>query len=285
MPAPVFRAASGATGLNSVYLTTPAGVVAGDVLVAHVSNRDNWSMPTPAGWTPLRRDNNGTQLQAAVFWRVATASEPAGVTFTLTGASNTQMVGGNLAYSGARTTNPVGVSGVTTGTGTTATTPSVTTTVANTFLVQIVVKRQEALPAPTGTTSRGSLLAAGPGGIGVVAGDETFADPGATGARSSTSGSAFSSEWVAHTIALRPPAGSPSASLSWTASPTGAATGYLLERVVGGTVQATATVTPVSAVATTDGPLVNGTAYTYRLVAYRGAWRSTAVTAALTPSC
>ena len=41
----------------------------------------------------------------------------------------------------------------------------------------------------------------------------------------------------------------------------------------------------MSAVATTDGPLVNGTAYTYRLVAYRGTWTSTAATAALTPSC
>jgi hypothetical protein len=161
--------------------------------------------------------------------------------------------------------------------------PSVTTTVRNAFLVHIVVKRQEAMPAPTGTTSRGSLL--GGGLIGVVAGDETFAGPGATTARSSTSGAAFSSEWVAHTVALRPPAGTPTASLSWTPSPTSTATGYRLERVVGGVVQATATVTPVSSAATTDGALVDGTAYTYRLTAYLGAWTSTAATAVLTPSC
>jgi hypothetical protein len=282
--APVFRAASGASGNNSVYLTTPVGVVAGDVLVAHVSNRDNWPLPTPAGWTLVRRDSNGAQLQAAVFWRLATASEPAGVTFTLTGASNSQIVGGILAYSGVSTTNPVDVSAANTGTGTTATTPSVTTTVRNTYLVHIVAKVQEALSAPTGTTSRGSLLA-GMGGLGVTAGDETFAGPGATTARSSTSGTAFSSQWVAHTVALRPPAGTPSASLTWTASPTAAATGYRLERVVGGTVMATATVTPVSSTATTDGPLVDGTTYTYRLSTYRGTWSSSTVTAVLTPSC
>ena len=283
MPAPVFRAASGATALNALYLTTPVGTVAGDVLVAHVSNRDNWPMATPAGWTLVRRDSNGTQVQAAVFWRLATASEPAGVTFTLTGATNSQLVGGILAYSGVSTTNPIHVSGVNTGTGATATTPSVTTTVRNTLLVQIVVKRQEAMPAPTGTTSRGSLLGAGV--IGVAAGDETFAGPGASTARTTTSGTAFSSEWITHTVALRPPAGTPSASLGWTASSTTTATGYRLERVVGGVVQASATVASVSSTATTDGTLVNGTAYTYRLATYLGSWSSTVATAALTPAC
>jgi hypothetical protein len=281
--APVFRSATGASGTNSVYLTTPVGAVAGDVLLAHVSNRDNWPLPAPAGWTLVRRDDNGPQLQAAVFRRVVTASEPAGVTFTLTGSSSSQIVGGIIAYGGVSTTSPVHASGATTGTGTTATTPSVTTTVRNTYLVHIVAKVQEALPAPTGTTSRGSLLA-GLGGLGVAAGDETFGGPGATTARSATSGTAFSSAWVAHTVALRPPAGPPSASLAWTASSTVEATGYRLERVVGGAVEATATVTPGSATAASDGPLVVGTAYSYRLRASLGSWNTTAATATLTPS-
>jgi hypothetical protein len=284
VPGPVYRAATGASGVNSVYLTTPAGIAAGDLLIAHVSNRDSWPMPTPAGWTLIRRDSNGTQVQAAVFWRVATASEPAGVTFALTGSSTTELVGGILAYSGVSTTSPVNASGVSTGSGATATTPSVTTTARNTHLLQIVAKRQEALPAPTGTTSRGSLLS-GSSGLGVVAGDEAFVGPGTTTSRSATSGSAFSSQWVAHSVALRPPAGTPSASLTWTASPTSAASGYRLERVVGGTVQSTATVTPISAASTTDGTLINGTAYTYRLRTYYGTWTSTAVSTTFTPSC
>jgi hypothetical protein len=37
--------------------------------------------------------------------------------------------------------------------------------------------------------------------------------------------------------------------------------------------------------ATTDGPLADGTAYTYRLSTYRGTWSSSTVTAVLTPSC
>jgi hypothetical protein len=43
--------------------------------------------------------------------------------------------------------------------------------------------------------------------------------------------------------------------------------------------------TAVAATAATDGPLANGTAYPYRLRAYRGAWNSTAVTASIPPSC
>jgi hypothetical protein len=86
-------------------------------------------------------------------------------------------------------------------------------------------------------------------------------------------------------VALRRVAGDPTANLSWTASPSSWATGHLLERIVGGTVQAARQVTPVGTTSTTDGVLVNGTAYTFRLSAYSGAWRSPTVTTTLTPSC
>jgi hypothetical protein len=77
----------------------------------------------------------------------------------------------------------------------------------------------------------------------------------------------------------------PSVDASWTATPSSWATGYVLERLVSGTVTASQTITPRTTTAATDGPLANGTAYTYRLRAYRGAWNSTAVTASITPSC
>ncbi len=91
--------------------------------------------------------------------------------------------------------------------------------------------------------------------------------------------------WVAHTVALRPALGPPSAALTWTAGPSTWATGYRLERSVGGRVQATATVTPIGTTSAADGTLVNGTTYAFRLWAYRGTRISTSVTATLTPSC
>lgn len=119
--------------------------------------------------------------------------------------------------------------------------------------------------------------------MGATAADQSFAGPGATGNRNITTST--SKSWGAHTVALRPGSSSPSASLTWTASPSTWATGYVLERVVGGSVGTTQTVTPISATSTTDGPLVNGTAYTFRLSLYYGTWTSPAVTATHNPSC
>jgi hypothetical protein len=155
----------------------------------------------------------------------------------------------------------------------------VTTTVPDTMLVHLLAKRQEAPPTPAGTTQRSTLMVYGGG---VTTADERFAGPGPT---TGTSGVGVAAEWIAQTVALRRVAGTPSAGLSWTPSSSSWATGYLLERLVGGSVQAGRNVTPVGTTSATDAAVVNGTSYTFRLSAYRGTWRSAAVTATLTPSC
>ena len=86
-------------------------------------------------------------------------------------------------------------------------------------------------------------------------------------------------------MALRHAPGTPSAGLTWTPSPDSWATGYRLERSGNGAVQSTRTLTPAGTASTTEGPLVNGVPYAFRLWAHRGTWVSTAVTATLTPSC
>jgi hypothetical protein len=72
---------------------------------------------------------------------------------------------------------------------------------------------------------------------------------------------------------------------AWTASPSTWATGYLLERVVNGAVQASGTVTPMSVTSATDGPLSNGVTYTYRISTYFRSWTSQPATAVLTTNC
>jgi hypothetical protein len=225
---------------------------------------------------------------SAVFWRRAAAGDPVSWTWTLSGSPGVQMVGGIAGYSGVHPTSPINASGAATGTSVAANTPSISTTVANTTLVHLLAKRQEQLPAPTGTAARWSLLSGtGATNVGAAAGDESFAGPGATASRSSTfpGNTSTALEWVAHTVALRPALGPPSAALTWTASPSSWATGYALERVVGGVVQATATVTPVSGTSTSDGPLTNGTSYTFRLWTHYGTWKSAVVSTTFTPSC
>lgn len=280
-----FRAATSAIGTDSLVLTTPAGTQAGDVLVAQVVNRYSPnSLVPPSGWTLVRRDTSRLTVSSAVFWRLATSAEPANATFTVSGSPGVQMAGGITAYSGVHTSDPVHTSGAITDNSPTVTALSVTTTVANTRLVFALAKRQEVVPAPSGTTSRWALMSGtGTANAGATVADQPFAGPGSTGARNTTA--SMFTQWVAQTVALRPIPGDPSAALTWTASPSSWATGYTLQRVVGGSVQSTATVTPIATMSTTDGPLVNGTTYTFRLSAYRGSWTSPAGTVALTPSC
>jgi hypothetical protein len=285
----VFRAATKAAGSGSLVLPTPPGTSAGDLLVAQVSN---WGGPAvltpPAGWTLIRRDsafqtNGAAQVTSALFWRVAVATEPASATFHL--AASVDMAGGIAAYSGASTTSAVDAHEAATSTSATTTVPSVTTTVANTMLVHFTTKRQEQLPAPGGTAERWRLISGTGTSIqGISAGDVSFAGPGATPVRSSTSPSNFSSEWIGQTVALRPIPQQPAATLNWTATPSSWATGYRGERIVGGTVQATSSA-PMGATTVTDPGLVNGTTYTYRVWAYRGSWVSTVQTTTLTPNC
>jgi hypothetical protein len=284
-----FRAATSAKGSGSLLLPTPPGTSAGDLLVAQVSN---WGGPAaltpPAGWNLIRRDsayqaNGAAQVTAALFWRVAVATEPPSATFHL--AASVDMVGGIAAYSGVSTTSPVDTHEAAAGTSATTTVPSVTTTVANTMLVHFTTKRQEQLPAPGGTAERWRLISGTGTSIqGISAGDASFAGPGATSVRSSTSPSNFSSEWIGQTIALRPIPQQPAAILTWTAGPSSWATGYRGERIAGGTVQATSSA-PMGTTTVTDPGLVNGTTYTYRVWTYRGSWVSPDVTTTLTPSC
>ncbi len=288
-----FRGATSAKGSGSLTLRTPPETRAGDLLVAQVSN---WGgpatlTPPPTGWNLVRRDSvnqvnqaNGTpQVTSALFWHVASATEPATATFQL--AASVDTAGGIAAYRGVRTTSPVDAHHAMTGSSDTTTVPSVPTTVANTVLVHFTTKRQEQLPAPGGTAERWRLLSGTGTSIqGVSAGDVSFAGPGATPERLSTSPTTFSSEWIGQTLALRPIPQQPAAILTWTASPSSWADGYTGERLVDGTVQGRSTV-PMGTTTVTDRGLVNGTTYTYRVWAYRGTWVSTLQATTLTPSC
>jgi hypothetical protein len=204
------------------------------------------------------------------------------VTFSISGTID--VAGGLAVYSGVDQAAPVGSTGVTTGAGTSATTASINVPFTQAMLVHLFTKKAEATPAPAGLTQRWSVLSPTAGvNQGATAVDEPFVGSGSTAARTSTGST--SAEWITQTVALRPAANTPSASLTWTASATAGVTGYTVERVVAGTVTRTWTVTPASATSTPDPTLANATAHTYRLWAYSGSWVSSTVTASLTTSC
>ncbi|MBM7807359.1 hypothetical protein JOD57_003196 [Geodermatophilus bullaregiensis] len=274
-----FRGATTATSQSPLTLSPPATTQVGDVLVAQVAYYGAATISAPSDWTHLFTDTSGGFVTSAVYHKVATGADTA--TFTRPDSSPGDMVGGILAYGGVDRSSPVAVSARVTGAGETVTLPTVTTTVKDTMVVYLLGRRVAPFPTPGGLRERWKLSSDSEG---VTAADESFVGPGTTPSRS-TSLAGSTTEYVAQTIALRPVAPLVEAALSWTASSSSWATGYHLERSSGGTVQSTRPITPITTPTATEGPLVNGTAYTFRLSAYRGTWTSASVTTTLTPSC
>lgn len=283
-PPPIaHRGAATATGTDTLALPVPAGTVAGDVLVAQVAHGfTSAGLGVPSGWTLVRQDHSGSTVTSALFTRTATADEPS-ATFSFPAGSGIEMLGGVAAYSGVSASAPVDASSGVTGFGRVASMPAVTTTTSDTMLLRLVTNDYESYPAPTGTTQRWRFGTTGKGGL--MAADEPFVGPGAASARSSSSPTGTSAYGIGQTLALRRAAGTPSAALSWTASPSAWATGYRLERSRGGTVEAGSTVAPIGSTSTSDGPLLNGVTYSYLLWSRHGGWTSPAATATFTPSC
>lgn len=277
------RPFAGFVGTTSVNLAVPAGTTTGDVMLAQIAYPDAAETITaPGGWTLVTQVSSGTQLTSAIYWKAATASEPA-VVFSRPAGSTGDFSLGLVTYTGARLTAPV-VFGSASGVGLTMTTPSSLTTVGTTTEVTyFLAQRQATPPVPAGTSQVYTGYSGGTTAEGLTAGDETFAGPGTVPTRSATT--ATSAAWTAQTVVLRRVAGTPTANLAWTASPSTWGSGYELDRQVAGTTQATQTLTGVATTSATDGPLVNGTSYTYRLTTERNSWRSSAVTATLTPDC
>jgi hypothetical protein len=280
-PAITHGAPKGVGGTTSVTVQVPPGTGPDDVLLAQVAYRDGpETITAPDGWTLLLQTSSGTQLTSAVYWK-AYAGEASAVFSRPAGASGA-LAGVIVAYTGARLVAPTVFGGVA-GTGVTATTPSLTTTETTVEVVHLLTKTQEYLPSPAGTTQVYAGLAGG--SVGVTAADETFPGPGTTTSRSATSMSGTGSDWIAQTVVLRRKAGTPSATLSWTPSTSSWASGYELTRLAGGSPQATQQVPGAASTGTTDGPLTNGTGYTYRLTAFRGTWRSDPVEKPFSPAC
>jgi hypothetical protein len=186
MAAPVYAssAASGVgTTVANVTVTKPTGVSAGDLLVALTyANTAAALWAGPAGWSKIAE--NTTQCSTAVFTRVADGSEGANFTFTRSGTS--------LNTAGAVVVRITGASGVTPAAGigfdtdTTLDLPSITPTVADTLLLQLVgrVSGGSSWTPPGTATERFDIDSSGTA-LDVAGGDEVVG-AGATGTRTWT---------------------------------------------------------------------------------------------------
>lgn len=122
-----------ANNTSTCAINKPTGVTTGDVMVAFIEAGNVTITAVPSGWTQV--DSllvTSSNMLSAVYYKVATASEPASYTWTDGSGNTTPLCGGIVAYRGVDTANPVNVQANGGDDGTTPpdpdTTPAVTTT-------------------------------------------------------------------------------------------------------------------------------------------------------------
>ena len=179
----------GANNNSPLTLNVPAGVQAGDLLIAQVGYERTMatSVPTPAGWTRHVDRDNGTIYGQVIFYRWATASEPA--SYTIPHASGAASISGTLlAYRGVASVSPVLANNGTVAAGTTLTAPSITTTAGCGRLVAFYgLWNTATLSTPVGMTQRATAINTEVDwNSRVLAADESLGGAGATGTRVST---------------------------------------------------------------------------------------------------
>ena len=191
---------------KKLIVARPGSVAPNDLMLTAVGRWGTGSVTPPSGWTLVRRtENSGGALE--VFFKVATASEPASYTFTAEAKGGTAL--GMQVFSGVDAANPIDVeNGAVTASGLSHAAPSLTTTLANTMLVSShTFMASDSWTPPTGMTETVDVSTyAGPvlWGLSLEMNYAAQAAAGATGAKSATVTVADSG--YAHLLALRPSA-------------------------------------------------------------------------------
>jgi hypothetical protein len=203
-----FRGAASAetaTGAATLAISQPAGVVAGDVMIATVNTVG--ALPgAPAGWTAITTTAPGWTGNVVTYFKVAGNGEPPAYDWTL-GAS-VQAAGTIVAYSGVDNSHPIGASAASTAaSAVTASTPSVDTLAANSLVIANATWQRTSAGAVSGggTDQRANITGTGNPRQGVDTTDFTQAAAGTTPPKSFSTNPAV--PWALQTIALTPAGG------------------------------------------------------------------------------
>lgn len=177
---------SGGVSTASLTVTTPASIVAGDVLIAAIGHRGGSSTLTPpSGWSEILNSGTNTapSIRTRVYSRVVTGSEAADYAWGI--STNNAMWGMIVALRGVNTTDVMDAGNGQTATLTmSATAPTITTDVAGDLLIYLGASTGSAAPTtPTGMTSRATGASTS---LSYRVATETQTAAGATGTRTGT---------------------------------------------------------------------------------------------------
>jgi MSHA biogenesis protein MshQ len=180
-------------GSTSLTISKPADVVTNDVMLAQITVRGGTgvTITAPSGWAQIRRENSGTTLAQAIYWKLAGASEPASYAWTFSATQKAS--GGIAAYSGVSTSTPINAhGGQANASSTSVTAPSITPTAAGARLVGFFgTATGTTFTSPGSMTERWDTASTG-GSAGTrttsEGADQTLGVTGATGTRVATAG-------------------------------------------------------------------------------------------------
>ncbi len=197
-------AKASARSTSSLSVPRPSGVVTGDLLVATIALRGSPTINTPSGWTLVRTQNAGTTMRQAVFYKVATASEPVSYPWSFS-SSTSSATGAILRYEGASIATPVDVSSSqSNGSSRSITAPAVTTSGPNTLLVGFfgIANGSSFTPATGMLEQTETVQPSGSNKIAIEIADQVLPLQGGTGQRVARASS--SAVNIGQLIALRP---------------------------------------------------------------------------------
>ncbi|MCU1361507.1 MAG: domain containing protein, partial [Ilumatobacteraceae bacterium] len=202
-----FRASASTTGTGTAAsVGIPASVVAGDQLLLFVSANVSTTASTPAGWTLLGTQSDGTpDMVAWVFRRTAVAGTGGSTVSSTLGdatAKSTRIV---LAYSGASLPSVIASSVIGTASNALAA-PSVNVAADGSRVVRFYVNKSADATGWTlggGVASRGSAVGTGSGRVVAAAGDAA-ASAGASGSATATAIGTASSKGIAFSVVVGP---------------------------------------------------------------------------------
>ncbi len=142
---------SGASGNVSVVI--PNGAAVGDLLLIAFASADNVTSTLPAGWTKQQETNSGTGLRLTTAWKVCVAGEP-GSSVTITHTAGALIVARAYVAIGTATSAPLDTDAVPgTGTGVSATLPTLTSGVNNALILGLTAWANDAaITTWSGTT-------------------------------------------------------------------------------------------------------------------------------------
>jgi MSHA biogenesis protein MshQ len=198
--------AASSTGSNSRDLVVPT-IIDNDVLIAHIAIRGSRTITPPSGWTLIDQVyvSANSRMTQGIYFKLGLASD-SGTTVRWNFDASDDNAGVICAYRGVDTATPIGNFSEATGNSATMTASSITTTVANEWLVTFYGAASDAaspVTTPGGMVEQYDFSNGGGGnGLSLAGDDEARPTAGVSGSRVSTSSS--SSRYVAQLIALKP---------------------------------------------------------------------------------